>query len=190
MLGKTTLRSDHGRFLLLCLSLGLFFLYDYQLRLLPSLVDSGVSYAYHLGSTSYGYLYGLYYVIYLPLQLLFGVWVDRYPLTRIIAVALLCSALGCYFFANAELFWLAELGRVLMGLGGAFVFVSTLKAVSMRFAIRRFGFSLGLVLGCGMLGVVLADMLMLWVLNNGGWRLVCYLLALVGIVDQNQHQAH
>ncbi len=167
---------------LFCFGLVLFYLYDYHLRLLPSLVDKGISGAYHLGDYAYSNLYALYYFAYIPLQLVAGLLVDRYSATRLIAMALLFSSTGCYFFGNATALWLAEIGRVMMGVGVSFIFISTLKSISLRLPSRHFTFFLGAMVGIGMLGLLASDFIMTFFLRQWGWRLVCYLSALLGVL--------
>jgi len=165
-----------------CLGLAIFYLYDNLLRVLPSVVSNGINESYHLSSLTYGYVCALYYFVYVPLQLVVGLLVDRYQLMKIIAIALLFCSVGCCLFANARILWLAELGRMMMGFGMGFVFISVLKTITLRLSRQHFTLYLGIIFCIGMLGGLLMDSVLVFTVGLWGWRLVCYFLAIVGLV--------
>ncbi len=179
---RTIFKTKYTLPLLFCLGLAIFYLFDYSLRVLPSVIAPGVTEAYRLSPIAYGNLCAYYYLIYVPLQLIVGLLVDRYRLVYLMTFALLLCALGCYLFANAHSYWLAVGGRLAMGLGAAFIFVSILKAISQRFSKSRFTFYLGIVICIGMLGGLVMDMFLVFVIKHWGWRLTCYFLSFSGLI--------
>jgi MFS family permease len=179
---RKLIQAKHLIPIIFCLSLAIFYLYDYLLRVLPSAASNGLDQAYDLTFISYGSLCASYYFIYVPMQLVVGVLVDRYQLTKLMLIALVCCAFGCVLFANAQVFWLAEIGRLAMGFGAGFIFITVLKIISVRISGHRFALYLGAVICIGMLGGLLMDSALVFLMQKWGWRLVCYLLALVGIL--------
>lgn len=177
---RKSLTANYLMPILFCFGLMLFYLYSYQLRLLPSLLDNGLT-QHRFGNFVYGGLYSFYYLGYVALQLVVGLCVDRYPLSRLVVVALLISSLGCYLFGNASALWMSKTGLVMMGLGASFIFVTTLKAMSFRLKNRHFSFFLGSVICMGAVGLLLSDVLLVFVLKHWGWRLVCYSLVLLAL---------
>lgn len=167
--------------ILFCLGLGSLLLYVSLLRVLPSAVFHGVGAAYSLSIQSYGYMCASYYFFSIPLQLVVGVLVDRYYLPRLLMAAMIVCAVGAFLYGNVHSLWWAEVGRMLIGVGASSISVSALKLLSLRLLGYRFAFYLGLVLGVGMLGGFVMDMLLLMLVQDWGWRLTCYLFALIGL---------
>ncbi|OGO91131.1 MAG: hypothetical protein A3F10_01505 [Coxiella sp. RIFCSPHIGHO2_12_FULL_42_15] len=165
-----------------CVGLALFYLYESLLRVMPSVIGEEIRQAYQLSFLSFGAICASYYLLYVPLQLVAGVLVDRYHLMYLMIVALLLCAGGCCLFANAYSFWLATLGRMMMGVGAAFVFVTILKAICVRLPLRHFTFYLGIIICVGMLGGWMMDCALIFFMKAWGWRLMCYLLATLGII--------
>ena len=168
--------------LICCVGLGVFYLYDYLLRVSPSVLSRGVIEAYQLSFSSYGLLCTSYYLIYVPLQLVIGFLVDRIQLFYLMTFSLLLSALGCYLFANAHAFWIAEVGRIIMGMGAGFIFIILLKTISLHVLQKQFSFVIGTLMGVGMLGGLIMDMIFVFVMQAWGWRLTCYLIVVIGLL--------
>lgn len=174
-------RSRHYVATLFCLNLAIFYLYDYLLRVMPSVLSHGLHQAYHLSYVSYGYFCASFYFIYVPMQLVIAVLVDRIAFRRLLMFSAVICAFGCYLFANAEYFVLALTGRLLMGLGASSILVAVLKSVALRVSERRFTLYLGIVICVGMLGGLLMDSVLVFVLRVWGWRLACFVLAAMGL---------
>lgn len=167
---------------LVCLLGGLFYFYEYVLRVTPSVMPHQLTNAYQLDAASFGNLTGIYYSIYIPIQLLVGVLLDRFGPRRLVTMALLSCCIGSYLFASSHWLWVAFVGRFLIGFGSAFAFVGALKLVSIWFSGHRFAVITGAITGLGMLGGVLGDVLLTSLMQHAGWRLTCYVSSLVGLV--------
>ena len=168
--------------LYICLSIAIFCFYESLLRGLPSIIEGNIREAYQLSVLSFGGLCASYYFLYAPLQLVVGLLVDRYRSDSLVTVAMLLSVTGCCLFANIHSLWLAGLGRMMMGVGAAFIFVMVLKVLATRLRPERFTFYLGIVVGIGMLGYVFLNSVLVIFSNYWGWRLLCYFLAVGGLL--------
>ncbi len=161
---------------------GVFYSYTYFLRIIPSVMTSQLLTVYHLNAVTLGNLSGIYYYVYVPLQLLVGIFFDRFGPRRLLTLALLTCALGCYWFASADSVTAALLGRILMGFGSAFAFVGALKIASIWLPANQFAFITGITVSIGTLGGLVGDVLLTSFIDHHGWRLTIYGLALVGVV--------
>jgi len=179
---RVTRQSTLWLQLLFCFGLASFYFYDYLLRVLPSVISRGIIEAYDLSFLSFGRLCAAYYFIYVPMQLLIGLLVDRYQLIYLTTLALLLSALGCCLFANAHYALLAEIGRIVMGVGAGFIFIILLKAVTEHIIQKQFTFFIGTVMGIGMSGGLITDMTFVFIARSWGWRLSCYLISFAGLI--------
>lgn len=159
-----------------------FNLYEYVLRVSPSVMSSEVMSSFHINATTFGRLSACFYLIYAPMQIWVGVLTDRYGPRYLLPTAALICALGTFLFAGAQSVWVAQLARILMGFGSAFAFIGGLKFIMIRFAPRRFGFLLGLMVSFCLLGGILGQVFLASLLKRWDWRTICYGIAVLGVV--------
>ena len=179
-------------------SLGaIFYCYEYLLRVSPSVMSQQLMQTYDLNAGSFGHLSAIYYYVYIPMQLLVGLLLDRYGPRRLLTMATFSCCVGAYLFAGSNVLFVAECGRFLMGFGSAFAFVGVLKCASIWLPPTRFGLISGLALALGMLGGVLGVVFLTLLVNFLGWRATCFWAAAFGILlafalyavirDKNEH---
>ncbi len=163
-------------------SLGaVFYCYEYLLRVSPSVMSQQLMHTYNLSAASFGNLSAIYYYIYVPMQLLVGLLLDRYGPRRLLTAATFCCCVGAYLFAATEILLVAQLGRFLMGFGSAFAFVGVLKLASIWLPPHRFGLIAGIALALGMSGGVLGAVFLTTLVNFLGWRATCFWATVVGL---------
>ncbi len=132
----------------------LFYFYQYLLRVSPSSVRSDLMNRFDIGASLVSALSIFYFYAYTPMQLVAGILVDRLNLRTILASAVFLCALGTLLIGITDQYVIAALGRFLQGLGSAFAFVGTLKAISQNFPANRFSSILGLCTSMGFLGAL------------------------------------
>lgn len=159
-----------------------FNLYEYVLRVSPSVMADEVMFSYQIDATSFGQLSAYFYFIYAPMQIWVGVLMDRYGPHYLLPFAAMICALGTFLFSGAQVVWIAQIGRALMGFGSAFAFVGGLKFLMSRFAAHRFGFLTGLLFSFCLLGGILGQVFLASVLKALGWRAICFGIALFGAI--------
>ncbi len=142
--------SKQGWFVLLCA--GLFYLYEYILRVSPSVITHELMSHYQLGSAGVGLLVSYYYMAYVPLQIPCGYILDRFGLRHVITASALLCTIGSFIFGCADSFMWAKIGRFLMGAGSACAYVSCMKAGAEWFKPSKFALISGLTLMMGTLG--------------------------------------
>ena len=77
---------------------------------------------------------------------------------------------------------ISKLGRFMMGFGGAFAFVGTLKLSSIWFPPTRFGLLAGMTQALGMAGAAVGEAPVSVLVGHIGWRDTIWLFAAVFIV--------
>lgn len=167
----------------LIVSLGaIFYCYEYLLRVSPSVMSAQLMQTYDLSAATFGNLSAIYYYIYIPMQLVVGLLLDRYGPRRLLTMATFCCCAGAYLFASSNILFVAQVGRFLMGFGSAFAFVGVLKLASIWLSPNRFGLIAGLALALGMLGGVLGVVFLTFLVNFLGWRATCFWAAVFGVL--------
>ena len=116
------------------------------------------------------------------MQVLVGLFMDRYGPRRLLTVACLLCAFGTYLFASGHSLGIAELGRFLVGFGSAFAFVGAAKLATIWLPPNRFALISGIILCLGMLGAMMGDILLHLLVDAIGWRITLFGSASVGLV--------
>lgn len=161
---------------------GLFFCYEYFLRVAPSMMTNELMQAYQLDAAMLGNLAAFYYYAYTPMQLPVGLLIDHYGPRRLLIFASLVCALGTILFAISGQLLLAQIGRFLVGFGSSFGFVGVLKLATLWLPIRRFAMISGLATTAGMVAAIIGDNALAFMVNLTGWRNTAYISAVLGIL--------
>lgn len=180
MSNQKTKASTFGWFI--CLLGAIFYCYEYLLRVSPSVMTHDLMLRYSLDATGYGNLQALYYYIYVPLQLLVGLFFDRFGLRRLLSVAILFCTIGIYFFGNGHSLALAQFGRLLVGLGSSFAFVGLLKLAAIWLPAERFALVSGLATALGTAGGIIGDFSLTALVETLGWQATCYWASAFGLL--------
>lgn len=158
-----------------------FYIYEYLLRVSPSVMTSDLMLSFHIGAAELGNLAAFYYYIYTPMQLVVGLLMDRYGPRRLFTVAGLACGMGTYLFASTSNLAVAEAGRFMVGFGSAFGFVGVLKLATIWLPPERFAAVAGLTSALGTVGGILGNLALTSLVSHQGWRLTSYWAAVFGI---------
>ncbi|HLD95437.1 MAG TPA: MFS transporter [Alphaproteobacteria bacterium] len=159
----------------------LFYLYEYVLRVSPSVMTEGLTQSFGVTSTELGVLSSFYYYAYTILQVPCGVIVDKWGPRRVITFSSILCTVGSFQFALSDTLLSAQIGRFLIGAGSACAFLSTLKVAADWFSVRYFVVAAGLTSMMGVLGGVFGARPFAILVNNVGWRSAMIYAAIFGI---------
>ncbi|MBA3536883.1 MAG: MFS transporter [Tatlockia sp.] len=159
----------------------LYYSYEYFLRISPSVMEHALRDHFNLSATGFGVLSAFYYYAYVPLQIPVGVLLDRYGPRILITIACLICVVGTFIFAGTNVFWIAALGRFLVGFGSAFAFVGVLKLATIWLPEDKLGMVSGLATALGTIGAMIGDNLLGTLVIKIGWRETVNLTALFGL---------
>lgn len=113
-----------------------FFFYAFVLRVAPAVMVDELMRDFAVGAAILGNLSAAYLYVYAGLQIPVGLFFDRFGLRGLVAGACAVTAVGSIVFATAESLSVAYLGRMLIGAGAAFSFVSALNMAARWFPSR------------------------------------------------------
>ncbi len=159
-----------------------FYLYEYFLRVSPSVMVTELMGAFSVNALAIGSLSAFYFYIYAPMQLPVGLLTDRIGARKLLASSALLAGLGAFFFAVAPAYWVAACGRLLMGLGSSFGFVCLVYICSHWFPENKWGLMIGLGNTFGMIGAILGQGPLRAGINYFGWRPSIFGLMFFGFV--------
>ena len=168
---------------LICTVAGLFYCYEFVLRIIPGVLQTEISAAFgHISATEFGQLSAFYYFAYSPMQMPVGILMDRVGPRCLLTAACFCCTIGSFLFMDTNSLIIASIGRFMIGFGSSFAFVGVLF-LAMKWVPRQF-FSLvvGLVTTLGMLGVVYGEMKITSMTMHFGWLKVLNCMVMIGII--------
>ncbi len=166
---------------LICGLGAIYYSYEYFLRISPSVMEHALREHFNLSATGFGVLSAFYYYAYVPLQIPVGVLLDRYGPRLLITIACLICVIGTFIFAGTTVFWIAALGRFMVGFGSAFAFVGVLKLATIWLPEDKLGMVSGLATALGTIGAMIGDNLLGSLVIKIGWRETVNLTAFFGL---------
>jgi MFS family permease len=143
-------RPQHSAWLAWFLT-AIFFFYQYVLRSSPAVMMPQLSEAFGLSVSGTASLVGLFYYGYSVFSLVAGATLDRFGARAVIPLGALAVGCGSYLFGAGSLA-IANPGRLLQGMGGAFAFVGAVYIVSRNFPASRAATMIGAAQMFGMAG--------------------------------------
>lgn len=165
------------------LTASLFFFYEFIQMNLFNAINEQLREAYHLDAVQLGQLFSMYF--YANFLCLFpaGNLLDRYSTRKLLIFAISICTLGTFIFSIASTFWMAAVGRFMVGMGAAFCFLSCIRIASRWFAPRRMALVTGVVVTMAMLGGLVAQTPFAWLTQfMGSWRHALLINTGLGIV--------
>ena len=154
---------------LICGLGALFYSYEYLLRIAPSAMEPALREHFNLSATGFGHISSIYYYAYVLMQLPVGLLLDRYGPRRLLTLACFICIIGTFLFTGTSLFWVAAMGRFLVGLGSAFAFVGVLKLATIWLPENRLALVSGLTSALGTVGAMVGDNFLEVFVEKLGW---------------------
>lgn len=159
-----------------------FYFYEVILRVSPSVMTEQLMEHFQISATMLGVLATSYYMSYFILQIPGGMIIDRFGVRRVIAISSTICVIGTLIFCTQNNFYLALLGRLMIGIGSSCAFISCLKLATDGFKAHYFPLIVGLTNMMGTLGATFSSKPLAILVNNYGWQNACFSLAIVGTI--------
>lgn len=160
----------------------LFYCYNYFLRVSPSVMETDLMRNLHINAIQFGTLAAFYYYAYTPMQIPVGMIYDRFGARYVQFIACLTATLGVTLFIYADNFFLASIGRLLIGLGTAFAYIGVLKLASIWLPPNRFATIAGLTTAFGMLSAIFSDKYLTAFVQMVGYKNALHIAIIVGVI--------
>jgi sugar phosphate permease len=165
-------------FLWLCAVL--FYLYQYIIRVSPSVMKDDLMIAFDVTASGFSSLSSFALYCYALMQIPVGILVDHYGTRRMILASITLCVSGVALFASSEQLIFAYLARVMMGTGSACAFLSVSKIINEWFPEARKGLMMGLTATFGTIGAFLGGRPLVMLIESQGWRTSLLILATIG----------
>ena len=148
----------------------------------PAIAADQISAAFAIPAVALGALFGAQYFAYMALQLPSGAFADSVGPRWMLGAGALLGGLGTLLFATTQSYHVAVAGRVMVGVGDAFIYLNALRLIGDWFRPYQYATWVGLLGVAGGLGTIFATAPLAIVLTRIGWRTCFTALGAVLIV--------
>lgn len=155
---------------IICSLAALFYVYDYFIQVAPSVMVHDLMRDFKIGAGDLGVMSSCFFYSYALMQMPAGWMLDHLGPRKLLSLAVLISAVGVLLFSQASMFWVACVGRFLIGFGSAFAFISTLFLISRWFAHKYFATLAGFVQLGACVGSIIGLAPIALLVDQFGWR--------------------
>lgn len=172
----------------------LFVFFQMVLQTFPSVMREGLVVDLSLNEAGFGGLSSSFYYPYILLQIPAGVVVSRFGARSVLLGGALLCTVASFLFAMSHTADVAELTRILMGLGAAPTVVCAMTLAAQWFPARLFPLLAALTEVFGMVGAALGQEVLGFIVDRAGWRagmiacgvLSALLVVLIAVVVRNR----
>lgn len=157
------------RWLIFCL-LSFSYVLVYFHRLCPAVLAVDIMKDLNATGALTGLLAAAYFYPYAVMQLPAGLLSDSWGPRRTITLFFVVAFGGSLILGFSENVFVAIMGRTLVGIGVAMLFVPTMKILSEWFHANEFAFMTGILMAMGGLGSLISATPLVWLSSRIGWR--------------------
>lgn len=159
----------------------IFYFYESLLQVSPSVMGTELMRDFSITSQTLGFLSGIYYYSYSPMQLPCGVMMDRFGPRRMLTIATTICAVSTIAFGVTDSLFMASMARLMIGFGSAFAVVGTMKLAANWFSSDHFALLTGLMVTVGMLGAISGETPLALLVDTHGWRQSMNIMGILGL---------
>lgn len=164
----------------ICGCAALFYIYQFVLRVSPSVMVDDIMLSFHLDAASFSFLSASAMYAYSLMQIPAGIFADKYGARTCILLSIFCCSLGALCFSLVESYWLALISRVLIGMGSACAFLCLSKVALSWFGIKWQTRIFGFTMTAGTIGALNGGAPIAYLLELTSWQGVFIFLSILG----------
>lgn len=163
------------------LTASLFFFYGFIQLIMPNAINVQLMRSFQLSASQLGLLGSMYFWANAICLFPAGILLDRLSTKRLLLGAVILTTAGTFIFALATQFFLAAVGRFIVGVGASFCLLSCVRLASRWFPPSRMALVTGIIITMAMVGGFVAQSPMVLLTDWLGWRQAVILDGLFGV---------
>mgnify|MGYP000934985523 FL=1 len=156
--------------------LSLSFQVAYLVRLSAGVLRDVLTAEFALSASSFGLMSSMVFYSYMAMQIPVGILADTKGVRSTVGWEMMVAALGAVLFAAGSSVPMLFLGRVLMGIGVAGVFVCTMRFLANQFEGGIFGTLSGITSFIGNAGAIVAQTPLALLVASTSWRTAFFII--------------
>lgn len=159
----------------------LFLLYEFAIRFFPNSIPQELLSAFSINDKNLLFFTLWYFAGYIIMQIPAGILLDCFGIDKILFFAPFICGLGSFLFGATSFFSIAQLGRFLMGLGGAFAFIGMIYSCY-TIQYRRLSLCIGLGFSISILGAFGIEQFNIYLTESFNFHFPSYSMAIIGLL--------
>lgn len=159
-----------------------FYLYEYFLRVSPTVMVPEIMQAFNKKAVGIGSLSSAYLYTYALCQIPVGMLMDRFGARKLLSLASVICTIGCGFYGFGSKFIFLIIGRIFLGAGSAFAFIGMVYICSHWFEKRKVATLLAVGNSLGMVGAIAGEGPLALSVDRFGWRMPMLALGAIGLL--------
>jgi MFS family permease len=174
--------SDSKLAWLVCFIGSLFFFYEFIQMNMFNAINTSLMHDFNLDAGELGSLSATYFLANVAFLLPAGIILDRFSTRKVMLVSLSICVLGTFLFGLVESTSLAAICRFFTGIGSAFCFLSNVRLATRWFPAQRIALVTGLIVTMAMIGGMVAQAPLTYLVEALGWRHALFIDAGLGVL--------
>lgn len=167
---------------LMSILVSFYFFYQFiQINILNGMSEVLIK-TFQLSPEALSQISGLFFLPIVFLALPAGFILDRYPIKRVILSTLLLSVLGVTLMGTATTSGMLALGRLFTGIAHGFCFLSCMRFATGWMPPQQLAAATGWIVSIGVLGGMMAQTPLSWLMEKFSWRQAFYVDAALGLI--------
>jgi sugar phosphate permease len=158
----------------------LFYMYQFVLRVAPSVLVEDLMVSFQASASSVGSLSAIAMYFYSFFQIPSGILSDHYGVRKVILSSLVLCILGTLVFASSNQLVVAQFGRLILGIGSSAAFLCLGKIASQYFPPNRRATLFGMAMSMGTIGALNGGAPLAYLVSQVGWRASLFVVGLLG----------
>lgn len=160
----------------------IFFAYQFILRLWPGLMMQPIMAQFSIDASQFGLIAAFYYYGYAGMQIPVALFLDTFGAKKVVFLFAIICGLAMALFTYSNNWYLACLGRFLIGAGSAVGFLGVSKVISEWFPAANYTKMIGLSFSVGLIGAIYGGKPIGLLIEVYPWQHVALALSIVSIV--------
>jgi predicted MFS family arabinose efflux permease len=165
------------------LILVMFFLYQYILRSSPGVLIEEIRHHFSMNAKDFALMGAMYYYGYSIMQIPLGILIDKFGLRYTVFVSIIFCIAGTYLLTATNNSMVAYFSRLLVGIGSASAFMSSVKLARDYLPFSKQGIALGATLTFGSIGALMGGKPLNQLIEKfNDWQTAFIIFAVSGIL--------
>lgn len=160
----------------------IFYAYQYILRVMPSIMFEELLEQFNIDAAVFGQFSGMYYMGYSLTHIPLGILLDRIGPRKIMSFCILITVIGLLPIMYGGTWFLAVLGRMLVGIGSSAAILGTFKIIRITFPEKQFTTWLSFSVTIGLIGAIYGGGPVGYLVREFGYIQVTKVFSILGLI--------
>lgn len=155
---------------IIIITASLFYLYDFFLRVSPSVIIDELMAFYSIGAGLLGPIISSFFLAYVTMQIPAGLLGDKFGPKIVLIISAIACSIATILFVSSNNIFVGAFSRFLIGCCASFAYIAPLMLASRWFDAKYFALICGIIQIMGCLGAIISGTPVLYLTKQYGWQ--------------------